>query len=554
VTAGPLAARALSPRARWAGIGLFYLLATGVMTWPLVNYSAFGTASYPGDARLIIWTLAWDNHATINRLPLFESNIYHPAPNSLSYNEHLFGMSLFTLPVYVISGNPVLAYNVIWVLSFLLNALATHVLLKRYVRDDLAAAAGSVAFTFSFYKMLHGHGHLQQVWTWLLPVSVLCLYGWARRPTLTRALIWASTVVLQALSSWYLAVIAGVLQAVLLADIALSRADEGRARPIWQLAIAAVAGAAAVWPFARHYGALAPTQAVEAALYSADLGAYLMPPENTWLGQLWMGRGWSGPRWIWGERTLYLGWIALALSAIGIVEVVRLRHWRLLALYGGLLTIGFTLSLGPSERSWTAFGAFSMLPGVASFRAPARFAVLVILGLSLFVSLGAQRMRAAGQGGRVLFLLLVPLMLSEYYVVKFPNGKPARFDVPAIYRAAALTNAKAIVSLPDYYARPEWFFEPDYLYYSTAHWRPIVNGYGRSSPPDYLPLISAVSTFPAPAAAVAMRRAGVDHVVLHTTRYQVDTTELVRSAKASVDFQLVGTVGADYLFKVMAVP
>ena len=145
-------------------------------------------------------------------------------------------------------------------------------------------------------------------------------------------------------------------------------------------------------------------------------------------------------------------------------------------------------------------------------------------------------------------------MLSEYYVVKFPGGKPDHFEVPAIYRAEAMRGAKAIVSLPDYHARPEWFFEPDYLYYSTGHWRSIVNGYGRSSPPDYLALISAISTFPAPAAAEAMRRAGVDHVVLHTTRYQSDPAELVRSAKASVDFQLVGTVDADYLFKVLAVP
>jgi hypothetical protein len=554
MTGGPRPAKALSKFSRWAGIGLFYVLATGVMTWPLVNYSAFSTASYPGDARLIIWTLAWDNHATINGLPLFESNIYHPARDSLAHNDHLFGISLFTLPIYAVSGNPVLAYNAIWVLSFLLNAIAMHLLLRRYVRDDLAACAGSLVFAFSFYKMLHGHGHLQQVWTWLLPVSVMSLYGWARRPMLTRAFIWAAAVVLQALSSWYLAVIAGLLQVAIVADVALSRSDDGKTRPLWHLAIAGIAGAAAVWPFARHYGAFAVPAVSEAALYSADLGAFLIPPENTWLGQLMLTRGWSGPRWIWGEQTLYLGWIVLLLSAAGILEVIRRRHWRLLAVYGGLVTIGFALSLGPSEQSWTPFEALSLLPGIGSFRAPARFTVLLLLGLAVFVSLGAQWILAVGRRGRVLLLVLVPLMLSEYWVVKFPNGKPQRFDVPPIYRAEALGNAKAIVSLPDYYGKPQWFFEPDYLYYSTGHWRPIVNGYGRSSPPEYPALISAMGTFPAPEAAAAMRGAGVDRVVLHTMRYQTDTTELVRNAKASPDFQLIGRVGADYLFKVVPLP
>ena len=551
---GPLPLGAPGAPARWVRLGLVYAAVTAAMTWPLMNYASLGAASYPGDARLIIWTLAWDNHATLSRLPLFESNIYHPAPNSLSYNEHLFGLSLFTLPVYFVSSNPVLAYNLIWALSYLFNALATHALLKRYVRDDMAAFAGSVVFTFSFYKMLHGHGHLQQVWTWLLPVSVLLLYGWARRPTLTRAFVWAAAVVLQALSSWYLAVVAGILQALLIADIALSRTDEHRARPLWQVAVGAVAGAAAVWPFARHYGAYVTTGAGEAALYSADLAAYLIPPENTWLGQLWIGRGWTGPRWIWGEQTLYLGSIALLLGAIGIWNVVRGRRWRLLVLYGGLLTLGFTLSLGPSERSWTPFEAFSLLPGGNSFRAPARFTVLLLLGLSVFAGLGAQRLAAAGPRGRAILFALLPLMLSEYYVVGFPNGKPKKFDVPPIYRAEALAGATAILSLPDYHGAPDWFFEPDYLYYSTAHWRPIVNGYGRSSPPGYPALISSMKTFPAPAAAVAMRQAGVDHVVFHSARFPFDTAELLRGAKGSEDFRLIARVGTDYLFKVMPLP
>lgn len=63
-----------------------------------------------------------------------------------------------------------------------------------------------------------------------------------------------------------------------------------------------------------------------------------------------------------------------------------------------------------------------------------------------------------------------------------------------------------------------------------------------------------MSTFPAPGAAAAMRGAGIDHVVLHTMRYQADPTELVRNARASADFQLIGRVGGDYLFKVMPLP
>lgn len=95
--------------------------------------------------------------------------------------------------------------------------------------------------------------------------------------------------------------------------------------------------------------------------------------------------------------------------------------------------------------------------------------------------------------------------------------------------------------------------ELDYLYYSTAHWRPIVNGGGRAAPADYLGLLDGISAFPSPASA-AMRKVGVDHVVVHTARYPVATTDLIHSARTSPDFQLVARVGSDYLFGVLASP
>ena len=200
------------------------------MVSQLVNYSAFATASYPGDARLIIWTLAWDNHAVLDRLPLFASNIFYPAPRSLAFNEHLFGVSLFTLPIYALTRNPVLAYNAVWVLSFVLNGLAMHALLRRYTGRELASFAGSLVYTFSYYKMLHAHGHLHLVWTWLIPLSLIALHRWNDRPSIARSLLWAITVLLQALTSWYLAVMVAMINVAAAMALALRWRGECRAR------------------------------------------------------------------------------------------------------------------------------------------------------------------------------------------------------------------------------------------------------------------------------------------------------------------------------------
>jgi hypothetical protein len=68
-----------------------YAATTAAMTQPIFNFTDISTANYEGDARLIIWTLAWDNHAVLQRLPLFESNTYYPAANSLAYTSTFSG-------------------------------------------------------------------------------------------------------------------------------------------------------------------------------------------------------------------------------------------------------------------------------------------------------------------------------------------------------------------------------------------------------------------------------------------------------------------------------
>jgi hypothetical protein len=244
-----------------------YAALTIVVSWPFFSYTEVARASYGGDARLIIWTLAWNNHAVLSGLPLFQSNLFFPAADSLRYNEHLFGVSLFTLPWAAAGASPVLAYNVTWWLSWLLNGLATFALLRRYVDDAVAAFAGSLAFVCSFYVMLHAHGHLHLVWLWPLPLSLLLLERWFDEPGWRRLAVWTTVFLLGALTSWYVAVmmlLINGLAGLVLIFTAKSGAAQGVGRPIVavravrpamlvQLAAAAAAIALVLYPFARHY-------------------------------------------------------------------------------------------------------------------------------------------------------------------------------------------------------------------------------------------------------------------------------------------------------------
>ena len=79
------------------------------MATPSSSGGRRATALYRGDAELIIWTRAWVNHAVLDGVRIFSSNLFFPAPGTLRYNEHLFGLSLFTLPWRAAGASPVLA-------------------------------------------------------------------------------------------------------------------------------------------------------------------------------------------------------------------------------------------------------------------------------------------------------------------------------------------------------------------------------------------------------------------------------------------------------------
>ncbi|HWW83696.1 MAG TPA: hypothetical protein VNZ26_08855, partial [Vicinamibacterales bacterium] len=181
----------------------------------------------------------------------------------------------------------------------------------------------------------------------------------------------------------------------------------------------------------------------------------------------------------------------------------------------------------------------------------ARFAELLTLSLAMLAALACTSLHGRfGRMGRAITVALIPVMLSESYVVKFPGGPPAPFPIPQVYRKLATVPPGAVLSLPDYADTPEWFEEPDYEYFSTAHWHPIANGYSRATPSGFQSLMARLRTFPSEGSIEAMRETGITYVVLHAAAYRGKGDEITSTARASHDLTLLARVGSDYLFEV----
>src|SRR5439155_26002102 len=93
--------------------------------------------------------------------------------------------------------------------------------------------------------------------------------------------------------------------------------------------------------------------------------------------------------------------------------------------------------------------------------------------------------------------------------------------IPAVYRfAAQLPPSSALLELPF----GEADFETRYMFYSTAHWRPLVNGYSGGAPDEYglwaEHLQDALDD--SDSAWRAVRESRATHIIVHEGSYTGD--------------------------------
>ena len=212
--------------------------------------------------------------------------------------------------------------------------------------------------------------------------------------------------------------------------------------------------------------------------------------------------------------------------------------------------IALAVSFGPSAGGWSPYDLLSHLPGFSLVRAPARLALLVMMAVALLAACGLAVLRPRlGRWGTVTSGLLGAAILFESYVIGFPGGKPTPFPIPPAYAHLATLPPGGVLSLPTYRATPEAFRDTDYLFFSTAHWQSIVNGYGRQEPPSHAALMETVKHFPAAAALERLRQIGVRYVVVNANRAS-ELRPAIETARRTRGVTLLGEFASDVLFEI----
>ena len=189
----------------------------------------------------------------------------------------------------------------------------------------------------------------------------------------------------------------------------------------------------------------------------------------------------------------------------GLAWLGRLGWPNPVGLYAALTAVGVIASLGPEVEVGPALRLrplyaqlYLHVPGFDALRVPGRFGILVTTGLVGLAGLGVAalarrlgrprwRMVALGAlgGVAVLEVWTTPLLL----VGVSPEPGPAEAWL------AAQPGTDAVLVLP-MYTRHAAHLESLRLVASTAHWRPLVNGYAGVFPASYASDVASSTPFP----------------------------------------------------------
>ena len=108
------------------------------------------------------------------------------------------------------------------------------------------------------------------------------------------------------------------------------------------------------------------------------------------------------------------------------------------------------------------------------------------------------------------------------------------FDgIPRIYDILATDPDRSSSSKRRTIPRTRIFENAPYMLNSTAHWRPLMNGYSGYMPESYRNVAWAFWYFPEDRAINAMREAGVTHVTVHLHRFGNEAAQTLEILSAS---------------------
>jgi hypothetical protein len=534
-----------SPALRSIGVALLFIALTVAMTWP--QALALGTRVWDGDDPLLsIWRLSWIAHILpISPANLFNGNIFYPEPRTLAYTDSVLLQGLAGAPLIWSGVSGITTYNVVLLLSMAASGWAMWRYAVHLTGHTGASILAGIVFAFVPYRFDH-YQHLELQATFFIPLTLLYFERAIASGSKRDAWLMMACFVAQVYSCIYYSVFLATAL-VPMAWLRLWWSTPERRSAFLRASVPAVAVALiAVSPYAIAYGlnreSLGERLDRDVLLYSATLSNYFATTEFNVL------YGWSSP---FGqpERLLFPGVIAIVMTIVGLLTIDRNRiSLIVLGLTGLVISLGLNTPLYEPLRV--------VLFPYRGLRAPARASILVFLAMAGLVAFAwTQLMRHRSRMvTTVATVVMATALLVEYQTrmvswLTLPE-KPSEVD-----RWLAAQPRSVVAEVP--FAKADALHSISdglYMFNSTWHWQPIVNGYSGFFPKTFIELAEATAAFPDDRSIAYLKHRGVDLLVIHGSLMDPEEFgDIVTALLARQDIEALAKfeerMGSDVVFR-----
>jgi hypothetical protein len=556
---------------------LLFLALALLLTYPLLLNLGHGVRD-AGDPLLNSWILAWDVRKIVHLdwKDFFDANIFYPYKKTLAYSEFLFTQSLFALPVLLISGNPILAHNVVLLLAFITSGFGMYLLAWHLTKSTAAGIIAGMIYAFSPFMFAH-LSQLQVLSAGGIPLAFLFLLRFFSTDSYRDLFLFTLFYILQVLANGYYALYLTLFAALVIIYRGIVQRKYSDKRFWLKLGTLILAAIIVTGPFFYQYLRVRQEMGfTRQGGHSAKLVNFLAsPPINRLYGN-------TAKFALSPEGKLFPGAIALLMALVGLVfglkfrmekakqnrnqnqrtarvllavkiildglilfclatiifltcfkefrmpmgdnpafsahrlinpililfvllaarlimarlskkKIARLvvREGKDLLLYAGILILAFLLAFGVQGPYYFLN---KYVPGFDGLRVASRFHIFVMFSLAVLAAFGVRSLLTKLKGWKkmVLASLIALLVLAEYVSIPIPVTKiPVKEDIPEVYRwLASQKEDFALLELP--LPRPlslDFTLESRRLYFSTYHWKRLVNGASGYYSPLYVELL-----------------------------------------------------------------
>jgi len=425
---------------------LLYALLALVLTWPLAIGLGSDVPGDLGDSLLNMWILGWGAEHVPRLLTgsmgwpeFWNANIFHPDPLALALSEHLFGQVLQILPVYWLTGNIILCYNLLFISTFALSAFGTYLLVRDLTGDRRAAFIAGLVYGFLPYRIA-SVPHVQVMSSQWMPFA---LYGFNRYVATgsNRALVGGTaSLVMQNWSCGYYLLYFAPFLPLFVVHRMWTAGKLNDIRSWTSLAGAAVATLVLTLPFLFPYQRAQQLFGIErpfgeVVLFSANVWSYITASENL---KLWGKTLRFYPH---GEGETFLGfipWLLAGVAGAGLARsafqkkdsVTSVPPW-LTYVSAFLLLAVITQLIG--VLSVVLFGGFEF--GVISARTPQRLLMQFVIALALLLGISprARIETARLMRSPIAFAFVATILAMWLSLGPLPNAGEARVSGFGLY-------------------------------------------------------------------------------------------------------------------------